>query len=300
MPIFISRDLTVSFLQHRDVKRASPGNHSDTIQKQRLLGPEAEVIGISTGATAPAVVLPPQWVNAAEEIREDIKMIREKLGQLASLRHKRLLRVFGDDAASDKDVELVSKQLGALIRRCEQQIHQLKTRGCASAKDQEFRQNVQRSLATQLQQLSQRFRSAQKDYLTEIHRRNKGGLFGNNGSSPDEKAMEMGFTDGQIQELENMENSSSQRSGEISHIASSISELHTVFKELAVLVIDQGSILDRIDYNIEQVVVQSREAGRQLKKAEDHQKSNRAMKCIFALVVANVIMIVILVIKTRQ
>lgn len=57
------------------------------------------------------------------------------------------------------------------------------------------------------------------------------------------------------------------RNEEINKIASSITQLHTIFKELAVLVIDQGSILDRIDYNIEQVVHQSSEANKQLRKA---------------------------------
>lgn len=33
----------------------------------------------------------------------------------------------------------------------------------------------------------------------------------------------------------------------------SIEDLSTIFKELAVLVIDQGTILDRIDFNMEQV-----------------------------------------------
>ena len=34
--------------------------------------------------------------------------------------------------------------------------------------------------------------------------------------------------------------------------AQSIEELSDIFKELAVLVIDQGTILDRIDFNMEQ------------------------------------------------
>ena len=42
-----------------------------------------------------------------------------------------------------------------------------------------------------------------------------------------------------------------QRNQDIMEIAKSIEDLAIVFKELAVLVIDQGTILDRIDYNME-------------------------------------------------
>ena len=45
-----------------------------------------------------------------------------------------------------------------------------------------------------------------------------------------------------------------QRGTEIASIAKSIEELAQIFKELAALVIDQGTILDRIDYNMETAV----------------------------------------------
>merc|ERR1712139_167010 len=102
-----------------------------------------------------------------------------------------------------------------------------------------------------------------------------------------------------MHELDAMEVNVDQRSDEIVRIAQSVSDLHTIFKELAVLVIDQGTILDRIDYNVEQVVHQSRQANVQLQKAEKAQKSNRAMKCIIVLVAVNLVLIVILILKHR-
>ena len=88
-----------------------------------------------------------------------------------------------------------------------------------------------------------------------------------------------------------------QRDEEITRIATSINELAQIFKELAVLVIDQGTILDRIDYNMESAVEHAKEGIKELKKAEDHQKNALPMKCIVALVVLIAIMLIVLVVK---
>lgn len=277
---------------------------------QRLLDIEADSRGGAASGAGVVVEmtetsLPPQWTDSAEEAREDIKNIRQKLVQLTKAQQKRLLKVFGDDGAPDKEVEAISGQISSLVRRCEQTIHQVKTRGAdrdRTEKEVQCRQNVQKSLATQLQMLSQQFRQSQKDYLNKIRERQRGSLWDDpaKGGASGNDDMDLGFTDAQGQELEAMEVNASQRSSEICQIATSINDLHTVFKELAVLVIDQGSILDRIDYNIEQVVVQSAEANKQLQKAEESSKSNRAMKCIMVLVIINLILIVILIVKARH
>eukprot|EP00929_Paragymnodinium_shiwhaense_P035403 TRINITY_DN19109_c0_g1_i1.p1 TRINITY_DN19109_c0_g1~~TRINITY_DN19109_c0_g1_i1.p1 ORF type:complete len:308 (+),score=66.75 TRINITY_DN19109_c0_g1_i1:162-1085(+) len=296
------RNLTSTYLRYRNNHRASAGKGAlggppDGIQGQQLIDPE-DPRGIELS------VLPPQWVDSAQEARDVIKQIKERLAQLAKAQHRRLLKVFDDAGDGDKEVMGLFQQISQLIKKCEQCIHQVKTLGGASCShsDKEFRLNVQRGLATTLQELSQEFRTSQKEYLSKIKQRQGGDLWDapTGDSSGSTARPEVGFSDGQLLELESMETNASQRSGEITQIAASISDLHTVFKELAVLVIDQGSILDRIDYNIEQVVHTSQDANVQLQKAEKSSKSNRAMKCIFVLVAINVVLLLILILKARH
>jgi syntaxin 16 len=53
----------------------------------------------------------------------------------------------------------------------------------------------------------------------------------------------------------------------LTEIAKSISDLAELFKDLSVLVIDQGTLLDSVEYNIEQTSVQMAEAVTELDMA---------------------------------
>jgi syntaxin 16 len=51
---------------------------------------------------------------------------------------------------------------------------------------------------------------------------------------------------------------------EISNLVKSINDLASIFKDLSILVIEQGSILDRIDYNVESAKEDTIEANKHL------------------------------------
>ena len=70
-----------------------------------------------------------------------------------------------------------------------------------------------------------------------------------------------------------------------------------LFKDLSVLVIEQGTILDRIDYNIENAAVHVEKANVHLDKTLQVEKSTRARSCLICLAVAILIMVIILFIK---
>jgi hypothetical protein len=57
------------------------------------------------------------------------------------------------------------------------------------------------------------------------------------------------------------------RNRELTEIAKSISDLAELFKDLSVLVIDQGTLLDSVEYNIEQTAVRVSDAVNELNLA---------------------------------
>ena len=91
-----------------------------------------------------------------------------------------------------------------------------------------------------------------------------------------------------------------EREKAITRVAESVGELAEIFKEIQGLVIDQGTILDRIDYNIEQAADRVSHAVVELKKATEYQKKSRAMLCIYVLLLLCGLMIIILVIKNAS
>ena len=62
------------------------------------------------------------------------------------------------------------------------------------------------------------------------------------------------------------------RDRELTEIAKSIAQLAELFKDLSALVIDQGTLLDSVEYNIEQTAVQMEDAVREL---------DTATRCVF-------------------
>lgn len=92
----------------------------------------------------------------------------------------------------------------------------------------------------------------------------------------------------------------SQREREIEDIAQGIIELADLFRDLQTMVIDQGTMLDRIDYNVERMATDVKEAEKELKTAEGYQKKTTKRKIIFLLLLIIAAMIILLIIKPKN
>lgn len=88
-----------------------------------------------------------------------------------------------------------------------------------------------------------------------------------------------------------------QRDREISKLAMGILEILTIFKEMELMVVDQGTLLDRIDYNLHNTVADLQQLDRELVKARSYQKRTTKCKLIFLLLLVVAVLFMIVIVK---
>ncbi|XP_065064525.1 syntaxin-16-like isoform X3 [Rhopilema esculentum] len=259
--------------------------------------------------------LPPQWVDSVEEIQYEISKIKQRIKDLSALHDRHLNRPTLDDNVEEEHViEITTQEITQMFHQCQRLIQGISSRSRGACKSEQIMvRNVISSLASTVQDLSQNFKKAQSKYLKRMKNREETskqffdtGIGADNSPFLQEEAdidelYDKGFTTAQLQQVEDNSQMISQREKEIQNIVRSIFDLNEIFKDLSVMVIDQGTILDRIDYNVEQSSMQVEKGLEQLKKGEKYQKSSRKMLCILFLAVALIIMLITLVItKTKK
>jgi len=91
-----------------------------------------------------------------------------------------------------------------------------------------------------------------------------------------------------------------QREREIEKIAQGVIDLSNIFQDLQSMVIDQGSLLDRIDYNVERTFEHVKAADKELVVATGYQKRSTKRKIMLLLILLVVGMFILILIKPKK
>lgn len=247
------------------------------------------------------VGLPPAWVDVSEEVAASIHQAQVKLAELKKCHAKALTPSFGDGREDQHVIEVLTMEITDILRKSEKRLQKLSARG--SSEDSNVRKNVQRSLATDLQNLSVELRRMQSLYLKQLRQQSEGHdgldleMNEKKSSFLDDDFNDVGFTDLQMATGHRDEQFTAEREREIRQVLKSVNELAQILKDLSVLVIDQGTIVDRIDHNVQSVSASVEEGFKQLQKAERSQRKGGMVKCATVLVIMCFVMLVLLVLK---
>ncbi|XP_019640220.1 PREDICTED: syntaxin-16-like isoform X1 [Branchiostoma belcheri] len=273
----------------------------------------ALVSGISTDPDAAIGVhkssFPPDWVDGVEDVSYEITKIRQKMKELSVLHDKQMNRPTLDDSMEEEHaIEIITQEITQMFHRCQRAIQNIGNKSrYASTQEQRVTKNIMSSHASNLQDLSIQFRKGQSAYLRRLKNREErsrqffepGITSGSSLMTEEEVAVDelydRGFTPAQMQMVDENSEVVEEREREINKIVQSISDLNEIFRDLAQIVVEQGTVLDRIDYNIEQTATKVDSGLQQLQKAEKYQKKNRKMLLILVLAVIVIIMFIILV-----
>ncbi|KAK1279801.1 Syntaxin-41 [Acorus gramineus] len=247
--------------------------------------------------------LPPAWVDISEEISANMQRVRTKMSELAKAHGKALMPSFGDGKEDQHLIEALTHEITDLLKRSEKKLQRLAASG--PSEDSNVRKNVQRSLATDLQNLSMELRKKQSAYLKRLRQQKEGqdgvdlemNLNGSRSNVEDDEFSDLSFNEHQMSKLKKSEAFTREREREIQQVVESVNELAQIMKDLSILVIDQGTIVDRIDYNIQNVTASVEEGFKQLQKAERTQRKGGMVRCATILIIMCFIMLVLLILK---
>ncbi|KAF9362405.1 hypothetical protein BGX34_006248 [Mortierella sp. NVP85] len=308
-----TRSRTLLFLQFRN---SYAGSHASTLRQQYNVQQQQSTLltstdfneraGLMEETTIELMTLPPKWVDVVDEVDEELNRIKANIQKLDGMHKKHLLPGFDDRVQEEREIERLTDEITQQFHGCQRRIKQIHSDSRHSSSNQELvmSRNVQMSLAQKVQEVSGVFQQKQKSYMQRIRGvelRNKDiftGVQPLNSSMSDTE--EVGFTSAQQAFADQSHASITQREQEINHISRSIFQLADIFKDLQSMVIDQGTLLDRIDFNVEQTAVHLQDAVHELNEGEKYQKKARNRKIILLLILIIIGLFIILLFKPKR
>lgn len=206
-----------------------------------------------------------------------------------------LLVSFETDDVSQQTVDVLTQEIKHLLSKLDREVQRIVRN--QNKENEKIVSQVQRQLAQALYRISIDFRRQETQFLNKLEEQ-KGyerGHFGLLEDSDQYNDIDAGFSNQQLTQLQEAQSFVTQRDEEIQKIVETITDLAQIMKDLSVLVVDQGSILDRIDHNIEQVDEHVKGAVKELNKAERSQKASRSLMCIVGLMIAIFVMLLYII-----
>ncbi|ORY71758.1 t-snare, syntaxin [Pseudomassariella vexata] len=270
-------------------------------------------------------LLPPRWADISDEVTDLLADIARKSQVLERLHQKHVLPGFNDEETKKAEENEIERLTQAITKgfhechRCIQKVERMVREGNMTRAEEVMAKNIQISLATRVQEASAGFRKKQSAYLKKLR-----GMSGLGAASPAgrssppvaanyaadpsllESDADRSYSQSTLQQTTHQKLLHSndavilQREREIEDIAQGIIELSDLFRDLQNMVIDQGTMLDRIDYNVERMATDVKAADKELVIASGYQKKTTKRKIILLLVLVIVGMVILLVIKPKK
>jgi len=224
-------------------------------------------------------------------IKENIKNLREKQGQaLTAISSEQ-------NSKSSQEIQSIIDITNNLIQEVKTKLKHMEEdnkdfiRKNKNSAETRIRQSMQQTLSKKFVDLMTEYQSVQQEYRVKYKERvERQYKIAKPDATPEEisQAMDSGTNDVFAQQILNASHAAAknalldiqERHKEILKIEKSINELHQLFVDMAVLVENQGELIDQIEYNVLQSVNFTEKGVQELQTARKYQKKKLERKCV--------------------
>ena len=289
--IMIREKMNIHYNKKNNIKSYFNENNSDRITSQLISSKDKiELQNLQ----------PPRYMDMYEQCNNLLQDLEIEFNKLKEEQQKRIVPTFDETNTKliNQNIQMISDKMTQKLKKCKYLTKELKTLLANSSLDDNIKINMYQNLLNRLAEISREMQINEEKYLQKYQELNgyEESFFTiNNSNNLDsiETLQSHAFNSNNKKKID----ISKERNKEIDQMVNTVNELKNIFQDVSNMVIFQGTILDRIDYNTYQGRYNIRRGNRELEESHERLKSGCLRRLNQILIIAIFIMSILIIFK---
>ena len=239
----------------------------------------------------------PKYMDIYEQCDNLLKDFDIEFNKLKEEQQKRIVPNFNETESKliTQNIQMISIKMTKQLKKCKQLTKELKNLLANSDVDESVKINMYQNLLNRLAETSRALQINEENQLQKYHEFNgvEDSFFNMNNYDSIETTQTQNFRSIDTKKLD----VNKERNKEIDLIVKTVNDLKEIFMDVSDMVIFQGTILDRIDYNTYQARHNIRRGNREMEETHERLKSGCLRRINQILIISIFIMSVLLIFK---
>ena len=239
----------------------------------------------------------PKYMDIYEQCDNLLKDFDIEFNKLKEEQQKRIVPNFNEIESKliTQNIQMISTKMTQQLKKCKYLTKELKTLLANSDLDENVKINMYQNLLNRLAETSRALQINEEMQLKKYHEFNgvEDSFFNINNFDSIETTQTQKFNSIDAKKID----INKDRNKEIDQIVKTVNELKEIFQEVADMIIFQGTILDRIDYNIYESRHNIRRGNREMEETHERLKSGCLRRINQILIICIFIMSILIIFK---
>ena len=242
---------------------------------------------------------PPRYMDMYEQCNNLLQDLEIEFNKLKEEQQKRIVPSFDETNTKliNQNIQMISDRMTQKLKKCKYLTKELKTLLANSSLDDNIKINMYQNLLNRLAEISREMQINEEKYIQKYQELNGYEESYNTINNTNNLDSIETFQSHVFNSNKKKVDITKERNKEIDQMVNTVNELKNIFQDVLNMVISQGTILDRIDYNTYQGRHNIRRGNRELEESHESLKSGCLRKINQILIIAIFIMSLLIIFK---